>query len=72
MAGARARQLPADILSAFLVGGLRLGMAFAPVQIAALGGVGKSDSGLAAGLINTSQEAGGALGMAIAATLAFA
>ncbi len=63
---------PADILPAFLAGGLGLGLAFVPVQVAAFGGVGKSDSGLAAGLINTSQEAGGALGVAIAATIAFA
>jgi EmrB/QacA subfamily drug resistance transporter len=62
---------PADILPAFLVGGLGLGMAFVPIQVAAFGGVSKSDSGLAAGLINTSQEAGGALGVAIAATIAF-
>jgi len=61
----------ADILPAFLVGGLGLGMAFVPIQVAAFGGVGKEDSGLAAGLINTSQEAGGALGVAIVATIAF-
>jgi EmrB/QacA subfamily drug resistance transporter len=60
-----------DILPAFLVGGLGLGMAFVPIQVAAFGGVAKQDSGLAAGLINTSQEAGGALGVAIAATIAF-
>jgi EmrB/QacA subfamily drug resistance transporter len=61
----------ADILPAFLIAGLGLGMAFVPIQIAAFTGVDKADSGLAAGLINTSQEAGGALGVAIAATIAF-
>jgi EmrB/QacA subfamily drug resistance transporter len=70
-------RLPADsgylthVLPAFLTVGLGLGMSFVPVQIAAFTGVDKSESGLAAGLINTSQEAGGALGVAIAATIAF-
>jgi EmrB/QacA subfamily drug resistance transporter len=62
---------PADILPAFLVGGLGLGMAFVPIQVAAFAGVDSASSGLAAGLINTSQEAGGALGVAIAAGVAF-
>jgi EmrB/QacA subfamily drug resistance transporter len=60
-----------DVLPAFLVGGLGIGMAFVPLQVAAFGGVGERDHGLAAGLINTSQEAGGALGVAVAATIAF-
>ena len=55
----------------FLVGGLGLGMAFVPIQVAAFAGVDSASSGLAAGLINTSQEAGGALGVAIAASVAF-
>jgi EmrB/QacA subfamily drug resistance transporter len=62
---------PIDVLPAFLIAGMGLGMSFVPLQIAAFAGVGKSDSGLAAGLINTSQEAGGALGVAVAATIAF-
>jgi EmrB/QacA subfamily drug resistance transporter len=61
----------ADILPAFLISGLGLGLAFVPIQVAAFGGVAKEDSGLAAGLINTSQEAGGALGVAIVATIVF-
>jgi EmrB/QacA subfamily drug resistance transporter len=60
-----------DVLPAFLIGGVGLGMAFVPLQVAAFAGVDKADSGLAAGLINTSQEAGGALGVAVAATIAF-
>ena len=60
-----------DVLPAFLIGGVGLGMAFVPLQVAAFAGVDKRDSGLAAGLINTSQEAGGALGVAVAATIAF-
>ncbi|GID94053.1 MFS transporter [Amorphoplanes digitatis] len=70
-------QLPADagyvtrVLPPFLVVGLGLGLSFVPVQVIAFAGVSKSESGLAAGLINTSQEAGGALGVAVAATIAF-
>ncbi|MDH6132652.1 EmrB/QacA subfamily drug resistance transporter [Kitasatospora sp. MAA4] len=60
-----------DVLPAFLIAGLGLGMSFVPLQVAAFAGVEKAQSGLAAGLINTSQEAGGALGVAVAATIAF-
>ena len=63
---------PVDVLPAFLIGGLGLGMAFVPIQVAAFSGIREEDSGMAAGLINTSQEAGGALGVAIAASVAFA
>jgi hypothetical protein len=60
------------VLPAFLLVGLGLGMSFVPTQIAAFGGVEQAESGgLAAGLINTSQEAGGALGLAVVATIAF-
>jgi EmrB/QacA subfamily drug resistance transporter len=60
-----------DVLPAFLVAGVGLGMSFVPLQVAAFAGVERERSGLAAGLINTSQEAGGALGVAVAATIAF-
>jgi len=63
---------PAGVLPAFLIGGLGFGMAFVPIQVAAFSGVREEDAGMAAGLINTSQEAGGALGVAIAASIAFA
>jgi EmrB/QacA subfamily drug resistance transporter len=63
---------PADVLPAFLIGGLGLGLAFVPIQVAAFSGVSPDDSGMAAGLINTSQEAGGAVGVAVAASIAFA
>lgn len=71
------RLTPADgnyfvsILPAFVIAGLGLGASFVPLQIAAFSGVPKASSGLAAGLINTSQEAGGALGLAVAATIVF-
>jgi EmrB/QacA subfamily drug resistance transporter len=62
---------PAQILPAFLVTGLGMGLSFVPLQIAAQAGVPAERAGLAAGLINTSQEVGGALGVAAAATFAF-
>jgi EmrB/QacA subfamily drug resistance transporter len=62
---------PAQVLPAFLMTGLGMGLSFVPLQIAAQAGVPAERAGLAAGLINTSQEAGGALGVAAAATFAF-
>jgi EmrB/QacA subfamily drug resistance transporter len=69
-------RLPADagyggrVLPPFLLVGVGLGMTFVPLQIAAAFGVGERESGVAAGLINTSQEAGGALGVAVVSTIA--
>ncbi|MQY04851.1 MFS transporter [Actinomadura macrotermitis] len=60
-----------DLLPAFLITGLGLGTSFVPVQIAAFAGSRPEESGLAAGMINTAQEVGGALGLAVAATVAF-
>ncbi|MGW7367050.1 MFS transporter [Streptomyces sp. NPDC054841] len=60
-----------DLLPAFLLTGLGLGLSFVPVQVSAFTGAEEQDSGLAAGLINTSQEVGGAVGLAVAATIAF-
>ncbi|WP_329136817.1 MFS transporter [Streptomyces sp. NBC_01476] len=62
---------PTDILPAFLITGLGLGLSFVPLQVVAFTGTKENESGLAAGLINTSQEVGGALGLAVAATYAF-
>jgi EmrB/QacA subfamily drug resistance transporter len=62
---------PARILPPFLMAGLGMGLSFVPLQIAAQAGVPEERAGLAAGLINTSQEVGGALGIAAAATFAF-
>lgn len=60
-----------QLLPTFLLLGLGMGLAFVPLQIAAQLGVRQDQAGLAAGLINTSQELGGALGVAVAATVAF-
>lgn len=59
------------LLPAFLVSGLGLGLSFVPVQVSAFAGTDEDESGLSAGLINTAQEVGGALGLAVAATYAF-
>jgi EmrB/QacA subfamily drug resistance transporter len=61
----------ADLLPGYLMMGFGLAFAFIPVSIAALAGVAHHESGLASGLLNTSQQVGGALGVAIAATVAF-
>jgi EmrB/QacA subfamily drug resistance transporter len=59
-----------DLLPGFIIIGVGLGFAFVPVSIAALAGVTGREAGLASGLINTSQQIGGALGLAILATVA--
>jgi MFS family permease len=53
-----------------LLAGAGLGFAFVPTTIAAVSGVRELESGLASGLINTSQQIGGALGLALLATIA--
>jgi sugar phosphate permease len=59
-----------DVLPASLVAAAGLGFSFVPVTIAAVSGVRDDDSGLASGLINTSQQVGGALGLAVLSTIA--
>jgi RNA polymerase sigma factor (sigma-70 family) len=59
-----------DLLPGFLLIGVGLGFAFVPVSIAALAGIDGHDAGLASGLINTSQQIGGAIGLAVLATVA--
>jgi EmrB/QacA subfamily drug resistance transporter len=60
----------ADVLGPSLLAGAGLGFAFVPITIAAVTGVRDQESGLASGLINTSQQLGGALGLAVLATIA--
>jgi MFS family permease len=59
-----------DLLPGFLLIGLGLGFSFVPVSIAALAGIQPAEAGLASGLINTSQQIGGALGIAALSTIA--
>lgn len=59
-----------DLLPGFLLIGVGIGFSFVPISIAALAGVQASEAGLASGLINTSQQIGGALGIAALSTIA--
>ena len=53
------------VLPGMLVLGVGLGLSFVPITISATNGVANADSGLASGLLNTTQQVGGSLGLAI-------
>jgi EmrB/QacA subfamily drug resistance transporter len=59
-----------DLAGPFFIAGAGTAFAFIPVSIAALAGIGESEAGLASGLLNTSQQLGGAIGVAIASSVA--
>lgn len=59
-----------DLLGPSLVIGLSLGLAFVAVTELAVSGVAEADAGLASGLINTSQQIGAAIGLAVIFTVA--
>ncbi|HEU4450954.1 MAG TPA: DHA2 family efflux MFS transporter permease subunit [Gaiellaceae bacterium] len=59
-----------DLLPGFLLIAVGIGFSFVPISIAALAGVQDAEAGLASGLINTSQQIGGALGIAALSTIA--
>ena len=59
-----------DIFPAFLLGGIGMAFVFVPMSIGALTGVEHRDAGVASGLLNTSQQIGGAIGVAVATTIA--
>jgi EmrB/QacA subfamily drug resistance transporter len=59
-----------DLLPGFLLVAIGIGFSFVPISIAALAGVEAREAGLASGLINTSQQIGGALGIAALSTIA--
>jgi sugar phosphate permease len=61
-----------DLLPAFLLSGIGLALAFVPMSIGGLTGVREADAGVASGLINTTQQIGGAIGVAVATTIATA
>ncbi len=61
-----------DVLPGMLLLGLGAGIAFNPLLLAAMGDVDESESGLASGVVNTSFMLGGALGLAVLASLAAA
>jgi EmrB/QacA subfamily drug resistance transporter len=58
-----------DLLPGYLLVGVGIAFSFVPVTIAALAGVEEREAGLASGLINTSQQIGGAVGVALASTV---
>jgi EmrB/QacA subfamily drug resistance transporter len=59
-----------DVLFPSLLAAVGLGFAFVPLTIASVAGVENQEAGLASGLINTSQQVGGALGLAILVAVA--
>ena len=59
-----------NLLGPFVVAGAGTAFAFIPISIAALAGVEEHRAGLASGLLNTSQQIGGAIGIAIASSVA--
>jgi EmrB/QacA subfamily drug resistance transporter len=59
-----------NLLGPFAVAGAGTAFAFIPISIAALAGVHEHQAGLASGLLNTSQQIGGAIGIAIASSVA--
>src|SRR5204862_7992645 len=58
-----------DLLPGYLLVGVGIAFAYVPVSIASLAGVAEREAGLASGLINRSQQIGGAIGTAIASTI---
>jgi EmrB/QacA subfamily drug resistance transporter len=60
----------ADLLPGFLLISIGIGFSFVPISIAALAGIQPEEAGLASGLINTSQQIGGALGIAALTSIA--
>jgi MFS family permease len=60
----------ADLLPGFLLISVGIGFSFVPISIAALAGVRAAEAGLASGLINTSQQIGGAVGIAALSSIA--
>lgn len=60
-----------DLLPALLMLGIGCGICYVTLQIAAFTGISDAEAGVGAGVINTSQEAGSALGVAVIATIAY-
>ncbi len=59
-----------DLIGPMVIAAVGLGFAFVPIMIASVSKISDDDSGLASGLINTSQQVGGALGLAVLGTIA--
>jgi EmrB/QacA subfamily drug resistance transporter len=65
-------QYLSDLFPAFLLAGVGLGLSFVSATIAGLSGVGHSDAGVASGLVTTSRQIGGAIGLAAVSAVAAA
>ena len=59
-----------DLFPAFVLGGAGMALSFVPVTIASLSGVSRADAGVASGLVNTSRQIGGAIGIAAISAVA--
>jgi EmrB/QacA subfamily drug resistance transporter len=59
-----------NVFPALLLGGIGMALSFVPMTIAGLTGVDRTDAGVASGLINTSRQIGGAVGLAAVSTIA--
>jgi len=59
-----------DLFPWFVLGGAGMGLSFVPVTIASLTGVQRAEAGVASGLINTSRQIGGAIGIAVVSAIA--
>jgi EmrB/QacA subfamily drug resistance transporter len=59
-----------DLFPALVVAGVGMAFSFVPMTIAGLTGVHRADAGIASGLINTSRQIGGAIGLAAVSTIA--
>jgi Na+/melibiose symporter-like transporter len=74
--GALYARMPADghyfwnVFPGLIVSGIGLALSFVPVTIASLNGVQPADAGVASGMINTSRQIGGSIGLAVVTTLA--
>ena len=60
----------ADLFPGFLIIGVGIPFSFIPITIAAVAGTKPEEAGLASGLINTTQQIGGAVGIAVLSTIA--
>src|SRR5262249_55400353 len=60
----------ADVFPALVIGGIGMSSSFVAMTIAGLTGVSPADAGVASGLINTTRQIGGAVGLAAVSTVA--